>query len=182
MAVAACCILGRGWSAEAQQNVDKKDEGSKPAKSIENADDKDLPTVTEARVRARLLFETYDATLNAMHRRYFTEKPGVPVPSRVLEEVFSRVSRRSKVSARWLAVNAQAMSIEHEPRDEFETAAVRALTSGKREHEVIDDAKYRYVGSITLFDSCLKCHAPAPMRQDGSRVAGLVISMSVRKE
>jgi hypothetical protein len=138
------------------------------------------PTVTEARAQARLLHETYEATLQALHRRYFRDDGKAPIPSRVLDEVFSDLSFRSKIKARWIAVNAQAMSIEHEPRDDFEKEAARRLTKGNEEFERVKDGVYRRAGSIPLFSSCIKCHAPPPMRPEVSRVAGLVISIPVK--
>lgn len=144
-----------------------------------NADEPALPSVVEARERARLLHDSFDATLQTMHQRYFREDAGMMVPSRALEDVFHRMARRSKVSARWLAVNAQAMSLDHEPQDEFEKAAARALAAGKESYELVENGQLRRAGAITLSSSCLKCHAPPPMRPNGNRVAGLIISMPV---
>lgn len=139
-----------------------------------------LPSIAEARERATLLHDTFDATLKTMHQRYFREDAGMTVPSRALEDVFHRMARRSKVTARWLAVNAQAMSLDHEPQDDFEKAAVRALSAGKESYEEIENGRYRRAGAINLSGSCLKCHAPPPMRPNGDRVAGLVLSMPVK--
>lgn len=151
-----------------------------PGRAGETEAEKTLMNVEGARSQAKLLHETYEAILQAMHRRYFKDDARLPIPSRVLDEVFSDVERASNISARWIAVNAQAMSLDHEPKDPFETQAARHLASGKEEFELVEKGIYRRAGAITLFASCLKCHAPAPMRQDALRVAGLVISMPVK--
>lgn len=153
-----------------------------PATAVAAAEDNNRLTEAEARARAKLLHETYEATLQAIHRRYFRDDAKLPVPSRVLEEVFSDVARRSKVKARWIAVNAPAMSLDHEPQDEFEKQAARILASGKEEYERVENGTYRRAAAITLFASCLKCHAPPPLRPDVHRVAGLAISVPLKTE
>jgi hypothetical protein len=168
--------------ADPPPTADKSSDAQKPVAKDETSEKEILLTVTEARAQARLLHETYEATLRALHRRYFRDDGKLPVPSRVLDEVFSDLSYRSNVKARWLAVNAQAMSLDHEPKDEFEKQAVRRLSSGKDEFEAVENGIYRRAGSIALFTSCIKCHAPAPMRQDVHRVAGLIISMPVKED
>ena len=115
-------------------------------------------SVAEARGRAKLLHEAYEATLLTIHRQYFHEGKGMPVPSRALEDIFHRVARRSNVEARWIAVNAQAMSIDHNPRDDFEKAAVRALDAGQESYELLERDTYRRAGAVTLFGDCIKCH------------------------
>jgi hypothetical protein len=142
--------------------------------------DKPSLTIEEARARAVLLHEAYTGTLRAMHRHYFRDDGKQPVPSRVLEEVFSDVARRWDVEARWIAVNAQVMSLGHEPKDDFEKQAARQLAAGKEHFEQVEEGVYRRAGAIALFSSCLKCHAPAPMRPDAYRVAGLVIRVPLR--
>lgn len=153
----------------------------KQAAKTKDKDDVKRITVKEARARAELLHEVYEATLQIMHRRYFREDAKVTIPSKALDDVFYRVSLRTKVKARWLAINARAMSVDHAPKDAFEKQAARALGSGKESHEVVEDGLYRRAGSITLFGSCIKCHAPAPMNLNVRRYAGLVISIPVHK-
>ncbi len=156
--------------------------------ALTSADEKpaDEPrlTVDQARTQAKLLHDTYIATLHAMHRRYFDDSARqnkqIAVPSRVMEEVFADIQLRWKMRARWLAVNAQAMSLGHEPQDDFEREAARLFVQGKETHEQVADGVYRHAGSIALFSSCLKCHAPAPMNPDVARYAGLVISVPVK--
>ena len=157
-------------------------------RAIVVADDKptDEPrlTVEQARTQAKLLHDTYISTLHAMHRRYFDDSARqnkqIAVPSRVMEEIFADIQLRWKMKARWLAVNAQAMSLGHEPQDDFEKEAARLFVQGKESHEQVVDGVYRHAGSIALFSSCLKCHAPAPMNPDVARYAGLVISVPVK--
>lgn len=151
--------------------------------AAEPKDGEDLPrpTVAEARARARMLHQTYEATLQALHRRYFRDDGKLPVPSKVLDEVFSNLEYRSDVKARWIAVNAQAMTLDHEPKDDFEREAARQLVKNE-EFERVEDGVYRHAGAITLFASCIKCHAPPPMRPDVHRVAGLVISLPVASD
>mgnify|MGYP001562913480 FL=1 len=132
-------------------------------------------SVVEARGRAKLLHETYEATLLTIHRQYFHEGKGMPVPSRALEDIFHRVARRSNVEARWIAVNAQAMSIEHNPKDDFEKAAVRALDAGHESYELLQRGTYRRAAAVTLVSDCIKCHTS----QTRAPIAGLVITMRV---
>jgi len=73
-------------------------------------------------------------------------------------------------------VNANAMSVDHNPQNDFERQAVRAITEGKLEHEQFDERTYHYAGMIRLGSECLKCHVP--MRKSlEDRFAALVISI-----
>ncbi len=153
---------------------------TKPAKSKPQQADPIPVSLAEARRRAELLHEVYEATLQIMHRRYFREDQKTTVPSKALDDVFYRVSLRSKVKARWIAVNARAMSIDHAPKDVFEKQAARRFVAGESSPETVENGLYRRAGRITLFGSCIKCHAPAPMNQNVRRYAGLVISMPIQ--
>ena len=136
------------------------------------------PSVEEAHIRARLLHETIHATLQIVHRRYYREDEGLPIPAFALKDVFEEVADRSNVELRWLVVDGEAMNVGHRPRDEFEKEAAAALASGKREYGATANGTYRYAGAITLGNDCLKCHVPG--RTDTKdRTAGLVISMPV---
>lgn len=152
------------------------------AEAPRGAESRRAPGIDEARQRALLLHETYASVLFAMHRRYFLDDGRKPVPSRVLDDVFAETSRRSGVKARWMAVNAQVMTLGHEPQDEFEQRAAKALAKGEESVEEIAAGRYRRAGSIPLFANCLKCHAPAPLRPDVTRVAALVIEVPVKVE
>lgn len=81
----------------------------------------------------------------------------------------------------WIAVNGKAMRVGHKPQDQFEEAAVKALTSGKREFSKPDRDRYRFVGAIRLSSQCLKCHVPSRKSLE-DRIAGLVISMPLDKK
>jgi len=133
-------------------------------------------TTSEARARARLLHETIHGALQVVHRDFFQEDESLSIPSKSLEDVFSELERSHNVELRWLAVNARAMDTDHEPQNEFERVAAKALQSGKNEYESNTPDRFRFVGSIRLSARCLKCHLP--LRSDNKdRAAGLVITM-----
>jgi hypothetical protein len=89
-----------------------------------------------ARERARLLHDVYATTLEVMHRHYFQKEKAV-LPARAMEDVFEDMARTAGDRARWLAVNTKAMSIQHEPKTEFDRKAVAALSAGKESFEVV---------------------------------------------
>lgn len=151
------------------------------ADNTPEADQNQLPkNIEEARGRARLLHETIHGSLQVMHRDFFREDEGMPIPSHSLEDVFKELARSHKVNLRWLAINARAMDIDHEPKSDFDKAAVDVLKTGKEFYESQTDGLYQYVGTIRLSASCLKCHLPARSSND-DRAAGLVIQMSLKK-
>lgn len=139
-----------------------------------------LPSVEEARGRARLLHEAVHATLQVVHLEYYREDESLELPAATLKLVFRELAERHKVELRWLAVNAEAMNVEHKPRDAFEAKAVEVLASGKDEYEAIAEGSYRLASTITLSSDCLKCHLPN-RRSNKARAAGLVIAMPVSK-
>ena len=134
----------------------------------------------EARGRARLLHETLHGVLQVMHRDFFDDESTHRIPSRSLEDVFAELAREHKVSVRWLAVNAEALNIDHKPRSEFERNAVDALKAGKPEYELREKGVYRFAGAIRLSSQCLKCHLPN-RTSTKDRAAGLVISIPMQK-
>lgn len=138
------------------------------------------PTANEARERAKLLHETIHSTLHVVHHHYYREDEELTIPGVAFKRVFHELAESRNVRLRWLAVDAQAMNVEHNPKDEFEKQAVKALASGRSEFEAADDGVYRFVGSITLGSECLKCHLPN-RKSTADRVAGLVISMPMKK-
>lgn len=140
--------------------------------------DRAVPTAAEARARAELLHETLHATLQAVHHAYFRPDDGSPIPAATLREVFRELSQRQKVQLRWLAVNAQAMNVDHQPRDDFEKAAAQAIAAGQDSYEQADRGTYRRAGLITLGSECLKCHLPN-RTSNKSRAAALVITLPV---
>ena len=137
--------------------------------------------VEEARRQAELLHETIHATLQVVHHHYFREDEGIAIPAVSLKSVFRELARRRGVEVRWLAVNAQAMNVDHEPRGAFEQEAVKAIASGADHYEAAADGIYRRVGAITLESECLKCHLPTRTNVT-ERAAGLLIALPVRGE
>ncbi len=129
----------------------------------------------QAKQRARMLHDIYESTLLSMHRHYFEPGKQQPIPSRAMEDVFYTGKRRWGVTARWLAVSAQAMNIDHKPRTPFEKAAVRQLISGKKTHEEVRDGIYRMAAPIVLFANCIRCHTTRNKRP----IAGIVLSLPV---
>ncbi len=156
--------------------ADKPDDADK----IEASEFVPTLTVDEARRQAKLLHNTYEATLHTVHREYFQEGGRTPIPARVLEEVFYWVDEETHGETRWIAVNTEAMSIDHNPESDFEKQAAKVLSTGKEEYEQIKDGMYRRAGSVQLFASCLRCHESSLTRsQTRRRVAGLVIGIPV---
>lgn len=138
-----------------------------------------LPTAAEARAQAELLQESVHATLHAIHRQYFRNDEKDAIPATTLKSVFRELTRRRKVELRWLAVNAQAMNVDHEAKTPFEKEAVEALAEGAASFERTEGGVYRRVAAITLSSECLKCHLPT--RSDTrDRLAGLLIALPVR--
>ena len=141
----------------------------------------ELPaTVAEARGRARLLYESLHGTLQVVHRDFFDEEESLTTPSKSLEDVFEELKRTQKVTLSWIAVDTNAMNIDHKPRGEYQKAVVEALSSGKNEYEVVKDNTYRFAGSIRLSSRCLKSHDPR-RSNNKNRPAALLISMPMKK-
>ncbi len=145
------------------------------------ARDNPAPTAEEARARARLLHEAFHATLQFVHEEYYREGERLALPAATLERVFRELAARRNVKLRWLAVNAKAMNVDHQPQDEFEKASVAALTEGKDEFARVENDVYRHAGRITLTSDCLKCHLPG-RTSTRDRSAALVISIPLAKK
>lgn len=141
----------------------------------------DLPSAEEAPGRARLLHETMHATLQIVHHEYYREDEALKIPAATLKTVFRELAKRQNVELHWLAVDAQAMNVDHVPRDDFDKQAVQALTAGKSEFTRQDGKSFFYAGAITLDSSCLKCHAPT-RTSNRDRTAALVIKMPLREK
>ncbi|TXT27800.1 MAG: signal peptide protein [Planctomycetota bacterium] len=157
------------------------DESSETSNDAEPAIEvRNLPSVEEARGRAKLLHETIRATLKVVHHEYYREDQKLPIPARTLKSVFRDLASNQQVNLRWLAVNAQAMSVEHNPQDEFERNAVNELASGKATYDLAKNGVYRYAGTITLTSECLKCHLPN-RTSTKDRAAGLLVTMPIAK-
>ena len=168
--------------ADSDEDAKSRPNGNKKSASTEQSDDEKLVTVAVARERARLTHEIYAATLDVMHHRYFRDDRST-IPARAMEDVFRKIERNSDIAARWISVNARAMSIDHEPETAFEKKAARSLGRGKADKiEVVEDGYYRRVGRIRLSAGCISCHVDFGADPQVDRFAGLVISIPIRKD
>jgi hypothetical protein len=142
-------------------------------------DDGPVP-VAAARQQARLMHKVYAATLDSMHHHYFRRDRAV-LPARALEDVFAEMERESNVKARWLSVNTKAMSIQHEPKSEFDKKAATTIAAGKEEFEQVEDGYYHRAAAIPLGSGCVSCHTGFFSNTPNTpRFAALVISVPVR--
>ena len=133
--------------------------------------------VRVARERAKLLHDVYAITLDAIHHHYF-RREGTVVPARAMEEIFEGMAGTAGIMANWISVNTKAMSIDHEPRTQFEKTAAAELSAGKKEYELIGKHFYRRAAPIPLGTNCIGCHSgmfSAPGKSPSC--AGLVISI-----
>jgi hypothetical protein len=151
-----------------------------PAKDKPPTDDQRL-TVAEAKGRAKLLHGVYSATLDSLHHHYF-RREGPVLPARAMEDVFSDVEDETKIKARWIAVNTQAMSINHEPKSPFEKKAAEELASGKEFYEQVEKGEYLRAAAIPLGAGCVGCHTKFFAQPPKTpRFAALVISIPVKE-
>lgn len=171
-------LVSAGSNGQTQdQPVEKKKTDKKKTGGLTSLATKPLP-LDQARQRALLIHDIYESTLLTMHRHYFQPDKQRVIPSRALEDVFYTARRRWGVEARWLAVSAQAMNIDHKPKTAFEKTAVRLLATGKKRHEEVRDGTYRMAAPIVLFANCIRCHTT----RRRNPVAGLVLSLPVKTE
>lgn len=145
----------------------------------ESVEAMDPDTVREARGRARLLHEMVHGSLQVMHRDFFREDEGLQIPSKSLDDVFAVLADRFQVKVRWLAVNAEPMSVDHKPQDDFENEAVQALASGKSEYDALEGDAFRFAGLIRLPSQCLKCHVPR-RTSNKERAAAVAITLPLK--
>jgi hypothetical protein len=100
-----------------------------------------------------------------------------------MEDVFAEVEKLSNIKAGWISVNTKAMSIQHEPKNDFEKQAAKAIAAGKGEFELVENGVYHRAGAIPLGAGCVACHtgffSKTPQTQ---RFAGLVISVPINKK
>lgn len=156
--------------------------GSVQTATDSQADGERRVTVEVARDRAKLMHNIYAATLEMMHDRYFHGERAF-VPARAMQDVFSEIKQQSQVEARWISVNMKPMSIDHEPKSEFEKKAAKEIATGKSEVEELAGGYYRRAGAIPLTDGCISCHGgffKEPSKTP--RFAGLVISVPVNNQ
>ncbi len=117
-----------------------------------------LPGLAEATMRARLLHTSMEGVLTVMHRDFFRKGESRAIPSKSLEDVFKAMEAQWGVQLRWLASDATAMNVEHEPKDDFQKAALQKITAGEREVVQAGPEVMRFAGAIVLRNECLKCH------------------------
>ena len=137
-------------------------------------------TVQAAKERSQLMHQIYAATLDAMHHHYFRANKSV-LPARAMEDIFADVARETQSTARWISVNTKPMSIDHEPKTDFERTAASEIAAGKPMFDRIEDGFYRRAGAIPLSAGCVGCHM-GMFNDPGStpRYAALIISIPVQ--
>jgi len=132
-----------------------------------------------ARDRARLMHDLYSSTLDAMHHRYFHGDRAM-VPARAMEDVFKEMQRRDHSQSRWISASFSPMSIDHEPKSDFEKLAAEKIAKGEELVESVDEGYYRRAGSISLNRGCISCHSGVfASTSSDAKFAGLVISIPV---
>ena len=142
---------------------------------------KEIPRVSMAvaRDRARLMHTIYLSTLDVMHDRYFHADRAV-VPARAMEDVFAEIDDQTGAKANWISVNLKAMSINHEPKTDFERKAAREIAAGKSEIEETDGGFYRRATAIPMAGGCISCHGGLFKQQSKTeKFTGLVITIPV---
>ena len=175
-------FVGLALCAELQGEAASTPNNDTQATTAETAEGDHHVSVAVARERAQLMHRIYAATLDVMHDRYFHDSRAV-VPARAMEDVFAEMARQSQVEARWISVNTRAMSLSHEPQNEFEKAAAKEIAAGKEEYELVENGYYRRAGAIPLAAGCVNCHAGFFKEPPKSpRFAGLVISVPVNEK
>jgi hypothetical protein len=160
---------------------DSERESTRKATAEPTEKPQDVPRVSveEARKRAKLAHSIYSSTLDVIHHRYFRNDRSA-IPARTMEDIFQEVSSEENMQARWISVNTRAMSIDHEPEDEFEKSAAKAIASGQESYESVVDGNYRRAGAISLMNrGCLGCHLGFGASTKIDRFAGLVITIPV---
>ncbi|MCE9534426.1 MAG: DUF3365 domain-containing protein [Planctomycetes bacterium] len=169
------------WSAthpDASAAPPMDDARSSTKKTPEKSD----PAIAKARKQAELMHSMYANTLDTMHHYYFHANRAV-LPARAMEDIFSKMEKQTNVKARWIAINTKAMSVNHEPKSDFDKQAATAIAAGKGEFEQVQEGVYHRVGAIPLGSGCVNCHtgffAKAP---NTPLFAGLVISFPLAKD
>ena len=181
ISVAVVVIAGGVLFAESSDEPGTGTDSGDISAATPDEENKEIPRVplAVARDRAKLMHGIYSATLDVMHDRYFHADRAV-VPARAMEDVFSAMDEQTGSKANWISVNLKAMSINHEPKTEFEMRAAREIAAGETEIEVIEDGFYRRAGAILMEGGCISCHggfANKPSR--APKFTALVISIPI---
>ena len=176
------CVFAGLFSPWLSPGDDEKKKETKPSKEA-LANLECLPsTVTDARGRARLLFEAIHGALQVMHRDFFSDDEKMELPSQSLQDVFAELERTHHVQLHWLAVDAKVMDEDHVPRNRFEENVIIEIGENKKsEVEAVQGDTFRYAGRVKLGNSCLKCHLPNRTSLE-DRSAALVISIPLKKK
>lgn len=136
-------------------------------------------TLSEARSRARLLHEMIHGSLQVVHRDFFDDDNPSSIPSASFEDVFAAMEESYQVKLKWLIVETDMLNVDHQPVDDFEHAAVKALRAGEPRYEEVQQDRYRFAGPIRLASQCLKCHVKNRTTTE-DRTAGILISMPLK--
>ena len=180
-AVGVMC-MAVSLSAEPTSDETQRTTGNQSSVSNVKVDEKSRVSLDVARDRAKLMHEIYNATLEVMHRRYFHGDRAV-IPARAMEDVFSEMKRQTETEAHWISVSFKAMSIDHDPKNDFEIRAAKEIGQGNSEFEVIEDGYFRRAGAIRLTSGCIGCHGGLFKEQEKTpRYAALVISVPLKSE
>lgn len=179
LAILAATVLVVGILQSVGQDAAPPSVVEKPAAPSRPANR--LPTAEEARDRAEILHDLANETLRAIHQAYYREDEGMPIPAFLMREVFQELGKRRQVEFRWLAVDTDAMNVDHRPRTDFEKAAVKAIAGGEAAFQETANGVYRHAGLVPLTAECLKCHLPN-RRSTKTRSAALLITMPVRPD
>ncbi|MBT6156290.1 MAG: DUF3365 domain-containing protein [Planctomycetaceae bacterium] len=183
-AMTVACLLCATVTLLADPPSESKKESNAQAKSDskQKPDNAKRVSVEEARKRAKLSHNIYASTLDVIHHRYFRADRST-IPARAMQDVFADVARKESIKARWISVNARAMSIDHRPQDDFEKRAAKELSGTKDAFERVEQGMYRRAERISLNNGgCLGCHLGFGANGTQKRFAGLVISIPVTME
>lgn len=149
-----------------------------PNSDATGASDSQQVSVDVARDRAKIMHEIYAATLHSIHDHYF-HGDRARVPAKAMEDVFAELQRQTKMEARWISASLQPMSINHEPKSDFEKQAAKEIAGGKAEFDAVEGGFYRRAGAIPLSGGCVACHGGLFQGEGRRQFAGLVISIPV---
>jgi hypothetical protein len=179
-AIAFASFLLPGFAADDDENKAEEKTAEEQQADKQRIEDSAPTTIHEARTRARLLHETIHGALQVMHRDFFGDGgEDLNLPSQSLDDVFLALAETWGIEIEWLGVNA-TKGAGHEPDDDFEKAAAKALAAGKEEYEAVERGKFRYVGAIQIRNECLKCHVPNRTSLE-DRVGGLAFTIPLKK-
>jgi len=180
--VSGTLLLTATLAAQSSENESEDSDVNVALPEASSSTQEDRVAVDLARDRAKLMHKIYAATLDVMHDRYFHGDRAI-VPARAMEDVFAEIQRQSGARARWIAVNLEPMSVDHEAESDFEKRAAKEIAAGKTEVEVVEGGYYRRAGAIPLTSNCVSCHAGffrKPSKKP--KFAGLVISVPIHSD